>query len=199
MGPVEIWGWVCGIASALSALPQLVRLLRARTSAGLSLLAWQLNAGVLWGWTAHGVLTVRHNLIWSNLFLACSMTAVVALIVLDRRLAWTRSLTPVVALFAVLVAIEWNLGEVVFGLVVLGPGAFALVAQFVDLLRRPDLSGVSLPALAVNAMVQIMWFSWASLATDRAVQLVSTCIGLCALANVAAYLGRWRGWLRPPG
>ena len=48
---VEIWGWVCGIASGLSALPQLSRLLKARTSAGLSLLSWQLNAGVLWGWT----------------------------------------------------------------------------------------------------------------------------------------------------
>lgn len=197
MSLVEIWGWVCGIASGLSALPQLSRLLKARTSAGLSLLSWQLNAGVLWGWTAHGVLTMRHNLIWSNLFLACSMSAVVALIVQDRRLSWARSLAPLLALFAALLVIEWNFGEVVFGLVVVGPGAFALVAQFVDLLRRPDLSGVSLPALAVNAAVQIMWFSWANLAGDRAVQLVSTCIGLCALANVAAYLGRWRGWLRP--
>lgn len=190
---LEIWGWVCGIFGATTALPQLRRLLVTRSSAGLSLIGWQLNVAALSAWTSHGLITGRANLIVTNLSLAITMAAILVLIVKDRGLTWLRSLFPVLIVLAGLVSIELLLGELVFGVVIVVPSAAAWVAQLVDLIRRPDISGVSVGMLLLNVVLQYMWVSWAFFAGDRAVLLVANVMGFIALLNLIAFVIRRAG------
>ena len=73
---VVIWGWVCALAGTFASLPQVVRLLRAGTSDGVSLLMWQLLLGVGIGWTAHGFTVGHANVVVPNLASALAMVLV---------------------------------------------------------------------------------------------------------------------------
>lgn len=67
-------------------VPQVVRLLVGRTSAGVSLLLWQLLLGAGIGWTIHGVVSGHLNLVVPNVISVLLSTAVLAMIARDRRL-----------------------------------------------------------------------------------------------------------------
>lgn len=56
MTPVDIVGWSATVLGTILGVPQLVRLLRTRSVAGLSLIAWQATLSINIGWTVHGLL-----------------------------------------------------------------------------------------------------------------------------------------------
>lgn len=196
MSFIDIWGWVCGVVGVSSALPQVIRLLAARTSAGLSLLAWQLNCGALLAWTTHGIVAGRQNLIWPNLSLALLSGLIVVLIVRDRKIHLVEAVWPVAALFVAMSLTEVFLGPLWFGIAALFPGVGALGAQLKDLIERPDLRGVSLGTLIITALVQALWLSWGLMAGDEAIRVVASIVGAVALANLVVYLLRHAGLMQ---
>ena len=84
-----------------------------------------------------------------------------------------------------------------FGVFAVFPLAIGFGAQTRDLVSSPDIDGVS-PVFVVGALVvQAMWWSWAFLVGDLSILIFATVIGLGCALNVALWLLRRSGRLRP--
>lgn len=189
---VVFWGWVCALAGSVASMPQVVRLLRSGRSEGISLLMWQLLLGAGIGWTAHG-LTVGHlNLVVPNLI--SSVLAMMVLLMLQRD----RGLRPVsvwplaLAVGAAAIAVEQVGSSAWFGIAAIFPVAVGMISQTRDLVRAPDISGISGLYTLGAVGLQAMWLSWAFLAGDISTQICSTAIGLIAVVNSTLWLQRTR-------
>lgn len=194
MNYVEIWGWVCALVGSLTLVPQIARIVRTSTSAGVSLKSWQLSAGSFLAWTVHGVLGSYWNIIIANALLAACALAILLLIQRDRRLGTVRVYWLALALAGVLVAVRIQFGPLIFGLVTVCPQAVAMLAQLRSLLREFNITGVSGGFLAVNTAVQACWNAWAWLAGDLGVAGASTVMLAVCVPVLAVYLARRRGW-----
>ena len=87
---LDVWGWVCAVAGPVVSIPQVARLLRSRTSAGLSLLMWQLNIACAVAWSFHGLRADAPNIVAPNVLLGVAAV----LVVFDSRvggLGWRYS------------------------------------------------------------------------------------------------------------
>ena len=70
---VHILGWAAALLASCVAVPQVVRLFRTGTTAGVSVTAWRLVLAANLSWTAHGVWTGHPNVWLPNLiFMACT-------------------------------------------------------------------------------------------------------------------------------
>ena len=188
---LDVLGWVAACTGMVSGLPQLVRLLRERTSAGVSLPMWQLNVAALYAWSCHGFHIGQFSLLLSNLLLAVTSTAVVVMICRDRGQSVLLKLVPPLLLSAFLFGvIDLLLGPLIYGLVAVVPLAVGQVSQFLDLRNSADISGVSGGFLAVNLLVQALWLVWALLMREHAVTAASTVMTTLTGINTAYYL--WR-------
>lgn len=193
-----VWGWACAVVGSLLSLPQVVRLLVGRTSAGVSLLLWQLIMGGCIGWTYHGIAVGHLNLIVPNALSAALAALVLSMVARDRRLA-ARNVWPLgLAVSLALIAVEVLGGGAAFGIAVIAPFIVGLGGQTRDLLRSPDLSGLS-PLYVIGTFVlQLMWWSWALGVGEVSTLICSSVIGIVALVNAALWLARTRGVLLAP-
>ena len=60
---IDVLGWTAAAFAACVALPQVLRILRSGTTAGVSTFAWQLAISANLSWVSHGVLTAHPN-VW---------------------------------------------------------------------------------------------------------------------------------------
>ena len=103
MGVLEVYGWLVAIIGAGFSAPQLFRVVRARSVAGLSLVAWQLAVGGSIAWVAHALINASANIAINALLIGVCNAAILALIKKQRRLGfsawrccrflWSRSLS----------------------------------------------------------------------------------------------------------
>ena len=190
---VVIWGWVCALAGTFASLPQVVRLLRAGTSDGVSLLMWQLLLGVGIGWTAHGFTVGHANVVVPNLASAILAACVVAMVRRDRGLSAVKvwPLGFVVGLLCI--AMEQLGSSALFGIVVMIPIAIGSLGQTRDLLRAPDIEGLSGGYMVVAFVLQAMWLTWGFAAGDISIQICASAVGLLAGVNLVLWVARVRG------
>lgn len=196
---VVAWGWACAVVGSLLSVPQVIRLLVGRTSAGVSLLLWQLMFGAGLGWTFHGITVGHLNLIVPNAMNTVLSALVLVMVARDRHLPAGRVWPLGLAVAAALVAVELIGGAAAFGVVVIAPFLVGLGGQTRDLLRAPDLSGLSPLYVIGTLVVQLMWWSWALWVGEVSTLICSSVVGLAAALNVALWLGRTRGVLRVVG
>jgi uncharacterized protein with PQ loop repeat len=182
---VEILGWAAAVTLAAVALPQVIKLLRTKTIAGISPAAWQIVLGVNLAWTAHGLFTNHPNIWVPNLiFLVCSTTILTQLARHSER-SVPRLFLPGLTLGSVTFALDVAAGPVVFGIAAVIPSATAQLAQLRELIIAPSIHGVSMPFLMMNVANQCLWVSWALLAHEKSVIIASLCIGSLMTANLA--------------
>ena len=193
---VEILGWVAAVFLAAVALPQVIKLLRTGTIAGISPSAWQILLGVNVAWTAHGLFTDHPNIWVPNLiFLVCSATIPTQL-ARHRERSVPRMFLPGVTLGSVAFALDVAAGPVVFGVAAVLPSATAQLAQLRELILAPSIQGLSLPFLTMNVANQSLWVSWALLTHEKSVTIASLCIGSLMTANLAWAVLRRLGVVR---
>ncbi|GAA2099933.1 hypothetical protein GCM10009841_14190 [Microlunatus panaciterrae] len=180
---IESLGWAAGVYSACVFAPQVIRLLRSRTSAGVSVMAWQTMVGTNLAWASHGVLFAHPNIWLPNLVLLSCVVTILGLIRRDRQLSWLPLLAPGLALGAVTVALDVWAGPLAFAIAAFLPSAIAQLVQFQLLVNAPNIRGVSLPFLFMNVLNQVLWFSWAVLAGDESLILVASAAGVLMLLN----------------
>jgi len=190
-----VWGWACAVVGSLLSVPQILRLLLGRTSAGVSLLLWQLLLGGGLGWTYHGIVVGHANLIVPNALSAALAALVLAMLARDRHLPARRVWPLGLAVGLALVAVEVLGGSAAFGIAVIAPFIVGLGGQTRDLLRSPDLSGLSPLYVVGTLVVQLMWWSWALGVGELSTLICSTVVGLVALTNVLLWAARTRGVL----
>lgn len=194
---VTLLGWSCAALGSAMSLPQLIRLLRSRTSAGLSLLMWQLVVGAGIGWTIHGLVVGRANLWVPNALLTAMAAMVVWLIARDREITPWRAWALPVMLAAVLIAIDLAFGSLAFGLAITAPQVIGAGAQLVDVVRSIDISGLSPVFIVVQFLVQAQWLVWALIVKEAAVTVAAASNGAVMFVTMVWYFARRAGWVRP--
>ena len=176
---LELWGWACAAAGSMLAVPQFVRVLRAGTTAGLSLVLWQFSVAASIGWTVHGWRggwrRIREN----------------------RRLPLLRTYALGLTVGAVCVAFDVLLGPAAFGLAVLVPLLIGQLDQLRALLFDPDVTGVSFAFLVISLVLQGMWGSWAVWAGDTSAMITASAMSVGAVLNVVWFLLRRSGRVGP--
>ncbi|CAI9411458.1 MULTISPECIES: SemiSWEET family sugar transporter [Aestuariimicrobium] len=198
MSAFEIYGWTIALISSVSAVPQLLRILRSRTSAGASLVMWQITAAITGTWLVHGSLTGAYNLVLAN-GIACLMSVLILWFVRrDRTLSLLRTFgVPALGIAALVATDLWN--PLVFGAFISIPQFIGGVAQFLDLLRCRDIRGVSVGFLAWQVAVQVFWFVWGLWGGDVAIQIAAGSFFVICLLNFIWWLLRRFGLVRAHG
>ena len=193
MPVIDIVGWLAAALSAALSLPQLVRLIRAGTSAGLSLLLWQCLMAAGFGWTVHGISVGRPNMWLPNLALALCAVAIIRLIARDRQVNRVQAWALPLALLATLVTIDAIWGAVAYGFATSVPQVIGAAAQLIDILRSIDITGVSPFFVTMAVVVQGVWLWWGVMAQEGAVLVSATANGFVVLLTLIAYLARRLG------
>ncbi len=189
MSLVDLVGWFAALCSATLALPQVVRIARTRTVAGLSQVTWQMNTAAGIAWTGHGLLVGKAQLIWPNVLLGLTSALVLWQIIAARRLPPARTWVPPLALGVASVAADLVLGPVAFAVLAFIPGALGQLTQLRDTRRATDTSGVSMGFLGMTLLTQLSWLTFAIPSGELAVLCVATPMAVLAASNVIAL---WR-------
>lgn len=198
MNVVEIYGWACAIVGSVGSLPQVIRLLRSQTTAGLALVMWQLTAAASLGWVLHGVRGGWWNMIVPNAMIGIWAMLVIAMVQRDRGLPHAKAWPPVLAVAGVLFAVELFTNPTLFGVAVLMPLAVGQLGQSRDLVVAADITGVAPLTVLLNAAIPTMWLVWGIAAGDAAVVICSAVLGLVALFNLVWFALRTGGRVRVP-
>lgn len=187
---LDVIGWIAAAFGMSAAVPQLYRLWKVHTSAGLSERMWQLNTAAVAAWAMHGFYFDRMQLGIPNIVCVIIYVGVLWFIASDRG----KKLAPMLLLPAIggllLFGVDLWLGEVVFGFVVAAPLVYGQLSQLRVMVKSADLSGVSVPTLAVNVLVQLLWAVWGFGVGDGAMMVCSVLMASVCIANVGYYT--WR-------
>lgn len=197
---VAIVGWVAAAVGAVTLLPQLVKLLRTRNSAGVSLIAWQTLITLGLGWCQHGVAFGAVNMIAVNAWMVVAAVLVVQGVRRDRGLSWTVFVLPVL-LGGVLIAVDRMLGPVAFALLAVVPGVVGTIGQLIEIIRTRDLSGLSPLYLVLAAVTQGLWLTWGFGSGEVSTQISSSVLGTSLTLGALWYFARRLGlpplWAAP--
>nr|WP_255422209.1 PQ-loop domain-containing transporter [Tessaracoccus sp. MC1627] len=187
---IEVFGWVAAAIGVASNLPQLIRILRARTSAGVSLRLWQISAATTGAWMVHGFLVQKAQMQWPNLVMSLLALVIVVFVLRDRRQAIAPQLVLPVVLAASLTGVELVFGAMAFGFVIAVPQLFGQFSQLREMVSAPDLSGVSVGYLSIMLLVQAMWFTFGLFTSDWALIICAGAMTVVCTVNLAVYVVR---------
>lgn len=180
----EALGWAAAVSGSVVALPQVIRLFRSRSTAGVSAIAWQLALGANLSWFSHGVITHHANLWMPNLVLLCCSVMILNQLRRDRGLRVLPLVVPGLLLALVTVTLNVTFGPVAFAIAAFLPAGIAQLAQFQDLVLAPNIKGVSVPFLSMSVCNQVLWVSWAVNVGETSVMMVGTSLGSVMLLNL---------------
>lgn len=189
-------GWAAAALASFVAVPQVVKLFRSRTTAGISLTAWRLTLAANVAWTGHGVVGGHANIWLPNLiFMLCSLI-ILNQLRRDRALAWSATFGPSAILGLTTLGIDVAYGPVAFAIAAGLPSVISQILQLQELVVAPRISGVSLPFLAMNTVNQALWLGWGLLAGEQSITLVASAMGVLMVTNLLWALLRRRGVVR---
>lgn len=193
---VVVLGWVAAALASIVALPQVIKLVRSRTTAGISLTAWRLTLAANIAWTGHGFV-VGHANIWlpNVIFMLCSLT-ILNQLRRDRAITWSATFGPSLVLGLTTLSVDVAYGPVAFAIAAGLPSAVAQIMQFQELVIAPRISGVSLPFLALNTVNQAIWLSWGLLAGEQSITMVASAMGVLMGVNLLWCVLRRTGVVR---
>ena len=190
---IEVFGWVAAAIGVASNLPQLIRILRARTSAGVSLRLWQISAATTGAWMVHGFLVQKGQMQWPNLLMSLLGLVIVVFVLRDRKQAVAPQLVLPVVLAAALSGSELLFGAMAFGLVIAVPQLYGQVSQLREMVSAPDLSGVSVGYLSIMLVVQVMWFIFGLYTFDWALIICAGAMTAVCSINLTVFIVRHPG------
>lgn len=186
----DVFGWVAAAIGIASSMPQLLRILRERNSAGVSLPLWQTTAGTGAAWAAHGFLTGAAPLQVPNLLGSLLAFATVIFVLKNRLQPVLRQLVLPLLLGAALIAVDLKWGAVVFGILIVMPQLAGQLSQLRALITTTNPAGVSAGFLAIFVAGQIMWLVYGVLHGDWALIIAATTMVVIASLNLSICLIR---------
>jgi len=184
---VEALGWAAAVYSSFVMMPQLARVARSRTTAGISLLAWQCSLAGSLSWCSYGVMADYPNIWIPNVLLTVSASWMLIMICRDQRLPLRNRALAFVApmvIAAATAAMAVVFGPLAFAAAAFLPAAVAQVMQLRSLMVSADISAVSLPYLVLGVVGQVLWFCWGMVADDISNKLVAGCLAVLVAANL---------------
>ncbi len=185
-------GWLAAALSGSLSIPQVFRIIRTRSVAGLNLLTWQtlLIAGV--SWSAHGILVDRAQILLPNAVMMLGGAIVLAQIQKAQALPTVAVWVFPLAASASSIALDYALGPVVFAVMMVVPAVIGQLAQYREIRNARDVSGISPAMLLINPVAQALWLTYALVTWELSIICVATVLIVVMTANVAALMVRRR-------
>ncbi|HET7724785.1 MAG TPA: PQ-loop domain-containing transporter [Propionibacteriaceae bacterium] len=192
----EVLGWVAVAISLVIGLPQLLRIVRTRSVAGLSFFSWRAILGVNLAWIAHGIRIHQLPMVLTNTF--SLVTTVLILTQMSRVLQRTRFSTfaPGLVVAAAMVATDVLFGSAMYGVLAIAAGVVASTGASIELIRALHVGAVSTVFLVLGVVNQLVWLTWSLLVGDPGSIMTASTMTALTTFNLAWYVLRRLG-LRP--
>lgn len=192
-----IVGWIAAVLSCFISAPQLVRILRTRTTSGVSILAWQLALGGNLTWGVYGFTHGNPNQWIPNVGLVTITLIILGLFHQHLGTPWVTLLAPGVVIAVATTALDHTAGTIAYSIAAFLPTAISLISQFKVTATSEDVEGLSLGNQWIVFVNQSAWVLWAVLIDERSVLLVGSASLVLMFANLAMALLRSSGTLGP--
>ena len=190
-------GWVAAVFSCFISAPQLVRILRAGTTSGVSVLAWQLALGGNLTWGLYGLTHGNVNQWLPNVALVTVTLVILSLFHRHVGTPWLVLLAPGILIGATTTTLDHTVGTVAYSVAAFVPAAVSLFSQLKVTATSVDVRGLSVGNQWIGVVNQSMWLFWALLIDERSVILVGSASLVLIVANLAMALLRTSGTLGP--
>lgn len=186
---VEWLAYAGSVLMTAMSLPQIARILRDRSAAGVSLLTWIIFALSGASWFAYGLLVQAPGIIVVNIpFLSTTLPVVMLLLVRQRGWSWAAAIAAPVVAAAAVVALLLQLPSAVSGGIGVACGLLTTVPQLIESLgrRRAGLpSEVSLATLGLLLTGQLLWLSYGIFRPDVPIILTNVVAVLVTVSLLA--------------
>lgn len=186
---VEWLAYAGSVLMTAMSLPQIARILRDRSAAGVSLLTWIIFALSGASWFAYGLLVQAPGIIVGNIpFLSTTLPVVMLLLVRQRGWSWAAAIAAPVVAAAAVVALLLQLPSAVSGGIGVACGLLTTVPQLIESLgrRRAGLpSEVSLATLGLLLTGQLLWLSYGIFRPDVPIILTNVVAVLVTVSLLA--------------
>lgn len=190
-------GWVAAALSCFISAPQLVRILRARTTSGVSVLSWQLALGGNLTWGMYGLTHGNLNQWLPNVALVTVTLVILSLFHRHVGTPWLVLLTPGLVIGATTTTLDHTVGTLAYSIAAFLPAATSLVSQLKVTLTSVDVRGLSVGNQWIGLANQSTWLVWALLIRERSVLMVGSASLVLILANLSMALLRTSGTMGP--
>ena len=194
---VLIVGWLAAGLSCFISASQLFRILRAGTTAGVSVLSWQLALGGNLTWGLYGLLHGNPNQWVPNVGLVTITLIILSLFHPHVGTPWAVLLAPGIAIGATTTTLDHTVGTIAYSIAAFLPACISLLSQLKTTASSPDVRGLSLGNQWIMVANQSMWLVWAALINERSVLLVGSSSLVLIVANLSMALLRKSGTLGP--
>jgi uncharacterized protein with PQ loop repeat len=178
-------GWLAAGLSCFISAPQLVRILRARTTSGVSMLAWQMALGGNLTWGLYGVVHGFPNQWVPNVLLVTITLVILGLFRKHVGASWPVLVLPGLLLAATTTSLDRWVGPIAFSVAAFLPAAVSLVSQLRTTAGSEDVTGLSLGNQWIGFVNQSVWVLWAVLVSNQQVLLVGSMALLLIVANLS--------------
>ena len=186
---VEWLAYAGSVLMTAMSLPQIARILRDRSAAGVSLLTWIIFALSGASWFAYGLLVQAPGIIVGNIpFLSTTLPVVMLLLVRQRNWSWLPAIAVPLVTAAAVVIVLLQLPSAVSGGIGVACGLLTTVPQLIESLgrRRAGLpSEVSLATLGLLLTGQLLWLSYGIFRPDVPIILTNVVAVLVTVSLLA--------------
>ena len=193
---VEWLAYAGSVLMTAMSLPQIARILRDRSAAGVSLLTWIIFALSGASWFAYGLLVQAPGIIVGNIpFLSTTLPVVMLLLVRQRNWSWLLAIAAPLAAAATVVMVLLQLPSSVSGGIGVACGLLTTVPQLIESLnrRRAGLpSEVSLATLGLLPTGQLLWLSYGIFRPDVPIILTNVVAVFVTVSLLVVEGGRSR-------
>ena len=193
---VEWLAYAGSVLMTAMSLPQIARILRDRSTAGVSLLTWIIFALSGASWFAYGLLVQAPGIIVGNIpFLSTTLPVVMLLLVRQRNWSWLLAIAAPLAAAATVVMVLLQLPSSVSGGIGVACGLLTTVPQLIESLnrRRAGLpSEVSLATLGLLLTGQLLWLSYGIFRPDVPIILTNVVAVFVTVSLLVVEGGRSR-------
>ncbi|HSN10587.1 MAG TPA: PQ-loop repeat-containing protein [Propionibacteriaceae bacterium] len=190
-------GWIAAGLSCFISAPQLVRILKAGTTSGVSILSWQLALGGNLTWGMYGITHGNLNQWLPNVALVTITLTILSLFHRHVGTPWIVLLAPGIIIGSTTTILDSTAGAVAYSVAAFLPAAVSLVSQLKVTATSVDVRGLSVGNQWIGLVNQSTWLLWALLIDERSVLMVGTASLILILANLSMALLRTTGTLGP--
>lgn len=191
---VEWLAYAGSVLMTAMSLPQIVRIVRDRSAAGVSLLTWVIFALSGASWLAYGLLLQAPGIIVGNIpFLSTTVPVVMLLLVRQRNWRWPAAIAGPAVAAGGIVLLLLQLPSAVSGGMGVVCGLLTTVPQLIESLnrRRAGLSSeVSLATLGLLLTGQLLWLSYGIFRPDVPIILTNVVAVLVTVSLLVVEGGR---------
>ena len=180
-----IVGWLGAALSCFISAPQLVRIIRSNTTAGVSKVAWQMALGGNLTWGIYGLVHGNPNQWVPNIFLITMTLMILGLFRRHGGTPWLVLLVPGLLMGITTTSLDRWVGPIAFSIAAIIPPAVSLVSQLRTTAASEDVEGLSMANQWIGLINQSVWLVWGVLVANQQVVMVGAMCFVLIVANVA--------------